>query len=359
MTLIAGRSGWVEVRGELVANLGPGAPPRRPDERHDGLIAPGLVDLQVNGGAGVEVTGGPQALDAIDALLMEHGVTSYLPTIVSGDDQTAARAVADAAERIADPRSPVEGVHLEGPFLDPAHRGAHRLDQLRSPGGALPPAYESSAVRLVTLAPELPEAIELIEALRARGVAVSLGHSGCDAATALRAIAAGARLVTHLFNAMAPLLHRAPALPGVALADPRARIGVIADGFHVDPLVLRIVRRAAGERVILVSDATPAAGAPPGEYTQAGMRVRVDAEHRVTTPDGVLAGSALTLDEAVRRWCAATGASLADALAAASQRPAHAVGLPAALAPGAPADLVLLDRDGGVHRVMRRGRWMR
>src|SRR5947209_5207195 len=321
-TLIAGRSGWVEVRGERVADLGPGPPPRTPDERHDGLIAPGLVDLQVNGGAGVEVTGGPQALDAIDALQLEHGVTSYLPTIVSTDDQTAARAVADAAERIADPRSPVEGVHLEGPFLDPAHRGAHRLDELRSPGGALPAAYESRAVRLVTIAPELPGAIELIDTLRRRGIAVSLGHSGCDAATALRAIDTGARLVTHLFNAMAPLRHRAPALPGVALADPRVRLGVIADGFHVDPLVLRIVRHAAGERVILVTDATPAAGAPAGEYTQAGVRIRVDAEHRVTTLDGVLAGSALTLDEAVRRWSALTGATLADALVAASRRPA-------------------------------------
>ena len=359
MTLIAGRSGWVEVRDERVADLGPGAPPRPPDERHDGLIAPGLVDLQVNGGAGVEVTGGPQALDAIDALQLEHGVTSYLPTIVSTDDETGTRAVADAAERIADPRSPVEGVHLEGPFLDPEHRGAHRLEQLRSPGGALPPAYESPAVRLVTIAPELPGAIELIKSLRGRGIAVSLGHSGCDAATALRAVDAGARLVTHLFNAMAPLRHRAPALPGVALADPRLRIGVIADGFHVDPLVLRIIRHAAGERVILVSDATPAAGAPPGEYMQAGVRVEVGAEHRVTTLDGVLAGSALTLDEAARRWCALTGAPLADALVAASQRPAHAVGLPGGLTIGAPADLVLLDRGGKVHRVMRRGRWVR
>src|SRR3954454_797211 len=158
--LIAGRlvrasraaDGWVEVAGDRVTGAGLGPPPRTPDEVHDGLIVRGLVDLQVNGGAGVEVTGGPQALDAIDALQLAHGVTSYLPTIVSTDDETAVRAVADAAERVADPRSPVEGVHLEGPFLDPEHRGAHRLEALRTPGSAPPAAYESPAVRLVTLA---------------------------------------------------------------------------------------------------------------------------------------------------------------------------------------------------------------
>src|SRR5256885_3130500 len=177
MTLIAATSGWLEVRGDRVADLGHGAPPRVPDERHAGVIVPGLVDLQVNGGAGVEVTGGPQALDAIDALQLAHGVTSYLPTIVSTDDETAARAVADAAERIAAPRSPVEGVHLEGPFLDPEHRGAHRLDQLRSPAGALPPAYQSTPGRPVTPPPPPPGAIEPIEAPPTRCVPGSLGRS--------------------------------------------------------------------------------------------------------------------------------------------------------------------------------------
>jgi N-acetylglucosamine-6-phosphate deacetylase len=348
-TLLAGRDGWVEVRGERIADLGAGAPPRRATERVDGTLARGLVDLQVNGGAGKEVTGGPQALDAIDALQLAHGVTSYLPTIISTDDETAARAVADIARRVADPRSPVEGAHLEGPFISPDHRGAHRPEHLRVPGDGLPPAYASPAVRLVTLAPELPGALDLIAMLRARGIAVSLGHSGCDAATARRALDAGARLVTHLFNAMGPLHHRAPGLAGVALSDRRVRIGLIADGVHVDPAVLTIVRRAAGGRVVLVSDASTA--------SLAGTPLR-EAGGRITTPDGVLAGSSITLDEAARRWVRLAGATPAGAHAAASARPARAVGLPGSPRPGDPADLVVLDDDGRALRVMRRGRWL-
>jgi N-acetylglucosamine-6-phosphate deacetylase len=341
----AGRAapGWVEVSGERVAGAGWGSPPRRPDERHDGLIARGLVDLQVNGGAGDEVTGGPAALDRIDAWLLARGVTSWLPTVVSTDDATAARAATEIAQRAADPASGVEGAHLEGPFLSAAHPGAHRPEHLRDrvQTGALPAAYASSAVRLVTLAPELPGALDLVAQLRRRGVTVALGHSGCDAATATLALDAGARLVTHVFNAMAPLHHRAPGLAGVALTDRRASVSVIADGRHVDPLVLRVVRRAAGRRVVLVSDASAAA--------LAGTPLRADA----TTAQGVLAGTTLTLDEAARRWSALAGATVPEALAAASSRPARLLGLEAF------ADLVLLSDDAAVQRVMRRGRWVR
>lgn len=355
----AGRlaEGWLEVRGERIAAVEEGRPPRGA-ERHDGVIAPGLVDIQVNGGAGVNVTDGLEALDAIDGLQLEHGVTSYLPTVISSAPEVADKAVRELAERVADPASPVAGVHLEGPFLNPEHRGVHPAERLALPADGEPSYYRSPAVRLVTLAPELPGALELVAALRRRGVAVAVGHTGGSAEDAERAAAAGASLVTHVFNGMQDFHHRSPNVPGWALAASRLRVSVIADGLHVDPVALRLVDRLARRRVVLITDASPAAGAPDGRYTMAGVEITAG-DGRVVDVRGVLAGSALTLDEAVRRWSAYTEAPLAEALASASERPARLVGLPAGLRPGAPADVVLLARAGTVERVLRHGVWVR
>jgi N-acetylglucosamine-6-phosphate deacetylase len=350
--------GWLEIEGERIAATGKDAPPRSPDVRHEGVVAPGLFDLQVNGAGGQEVTGGPMSLDAIDAIQLERGVTGYLATVVSRDDATAERCVTELAERVADPWSPMSGIHLEGPFLSPDHAGAHRPEALRSPADGVPGYFSSAAVRLVTIAPELPGAIELIRELHARGVTVALGHSGASTAVARSALDAGARLVTHLFNAMAPLHHRAPGLAGVALADARAYVGVIADGVHVDPLVLEIVRRAAGARVVLVSDATPAAAAPPGRYELGGVAIEGISDGAPRLADGRLAGSSSTLDVAVRNWASMTEATIAEALVAATEAPAAALGVGAGLHPGSPADVVLFDDHGNVGRVMRRGRWL-
>jgi N-acetylglucosamine-6-phosphate deacetylase len=365
--LLAGRlarggeleEGWLEIERERIAAAGSGRPPRPADEHHDGIFAPGLCDLQVNGAGGHEVTDGAAALDAIDAIQLEHGVTSYLATIVStADEATVERSVAELAERAADPSSPMAGVHLEGPFLSGAHAGMHPAEGLRSPADGVPAYFSSEAVRLVTLAPELPGALDLIATLSTRGVAVSLGHSGASAAVAQRAIDAGARIVTHVFNAMAPLHHRAPGLAGVALTDARALVGIIADGVHVDPLVLELARRAAGPRVILISDATPAAAAPPGRYHLAGVEIESTRSGVVQTAGGRLAGTALTLDAALCNWASMTEASLGEAIAAAGETPAAALGLVAGLRPGAAADIVLLDDAGSVRRVMRHGRWL-
>ena len=348
-------AGWVEVEGERIAATGRGAPPRAPDVRAKGLVAPGLCDLQVNGAGGCEAATDPAAVDQV---LLARGVTSYLATVLSAEDSVAAAAVARLAERAADPASPLAGVHLEGPFLSAEHAGMHPPARLRAPAGGVPEYVFSPAVRLVTLAPELPGAIELIGELRRRGVTVALGHSGASADVARRAVDAGARMVTHLFNAMAPLHHRAPGLVGVALADGRVSVCVIADGLHVDPLVLEVVRRAAGERVVLVSDASPAAAASAGRYRLAGVELERGADGAVRTPAGRLAGSALTLDAAVRNWAALTEATPAEALRAGSETPAAAVCLEAGLHPGRRADLVLLDEAGAVRRTMRAGRWV-
>jgi len=318
------------------------------------LLAPGLCDLQVNGAAGHEVTGDDAALDAIEAALTARGVTRFLATVTTVADERAAAAVERLARRARDPRSAVAGIHLEGPFLSPDHAGVHPVDLLRVPADGVPEHYADPAVRLVTLAPELPGALDLIESLHARGVTVSLGHTGADADTIHLAVDRGARMVTHAFNAMAPLHHRAPGPVGAALVDDRLAIGVIADGRHVDARVLELVRRAAGDRVVLVSDASPAAGAPPGAYGFAGGEVTLDADGSVRDAGGRLAGSGALLDDVLATWVAATGASLDEAIAAATVRPAEVVGL----ARSEPDDLVEIRDDGRVVRVMRGGRWL-
>ena len=350
--------GWVEIDGQSIAACGEGAPPREPDERCEGVLGAGLCDLQVNGAGGLEVTGGAAALDAIDAIQLAHGVTCWLPTLISPEPDTAERALALIEERQADPASPVAGAHVEGPFLNPRRRGMHPRARLRSPADGIPGWLESPALRLVTLAPELPGALEMIERLTARGVRVSLGHSEADAATVRAAIDAGATAVTHVFNAMAPLHHRAPGPAGTALVDGRLGVCVIPDGLHVDPAVLELIRRAAGPRVVLVSDSGPAAAAPPGRYEMAGVPVVLDERGAARTTEGELAGSAVTLDVALARWCSHTGATLDEALVAASEAPAALLGLPQPLMPGAPADLVVLSDEGAVRRVMYRGRWV-
>jgi N-acetylglucosamine-6-phosphate deacetylase len=367
MMLIAGRlcsadgrrlPGWVEVSGGRVLATGIGSPPHTPDVVHTGTIAPGLCDLQVNGAGGADALDGGAALDAIDALLARHGVTRWLAALPTAEEDRAAAAVAAVAERAQDPGHGLQGAHLEGPFLAPEHAGVHDRALLRTPREGMPSYYHSPCVRLVTLAPELPGALRLIGELAARSVAVALGHSGADARTAARALDAGARLVTHLFNAMAPLGHRAPGLAGVALADQRALPCVIADGHHVDPIVLRIVHAAAGDRVVLVSDASAPAATTAGAYRLGGVVVRRAADGTVRTVDGALAGSGMLLDDALRTWTAATGAAAGDAIAAASARPAAAIGLDLGLRPGRRADLVLASDDGSPCRVMRGGRWL-
>jgi len=345
--------GWIEIEGPLVTAIGDGAPPEPPGEQVEGLLSAGLVDLQVNGAAGHEVTAGEAALDEIEMALLRRGVTAWLPTVITTDEATAERAVQQLARRAADPRSTVAGVHLEGPFLAPSRAGMHRPELLCLPADGTPAYVRHPAVRLVTLAPELPGAPALIEELVAAGVTVSLGHTDADADAALQAVEMGARMVTHLFNAMAPLGQRAPGLVGLALTDERLALGVVADGVHLDPIVLRLIHAAAAARVVLVSDASPPAAARAPVSTFA--RVALDSSGRAA---GRPAGSLCLLDEDVRTWTSVTGSSLGAAIGAACELPAALAGLPAPLRPGAAADIVEWDPQGRVRRVMRAGRWL-
>jgi N-acetylglucosamine-6-phosphate deacetylase len=322
-------------------------------------VAPGLVDLQVNGAAGRDVTGGPDALDAIDAALLQHGVTSYLAALASPGAELVARVMPELERRAADPDSPLAGVHMEGPYISPEYAGAHPPERIAEVPGEVPDWMRSPAVSVVTIAPELNGAVRLIAELDRLGVTVSLGHSGATASQARAAADAGARMVTHLFNAMAPIHHREVHLAGAALTDDRLVVTVVADGVHVSAPALELVWRAAGERVALVSDATPGAAAPPGRYTMAGIEIERGEDGSVRTLDGGLAGGGVTLDAHVQGWASLTSATLGEAIRAATEVPASLIGRTARLHAGAPADLVLLDaRSAAVVRVMRHGRWV-
>lgn len=310
------------------------------------LVAPGFVDLQCNGGLGIDLASEPDRLWELAAALPRWGVTAWLPTIVTTPEGTVDRALDVLAA------GPPEGwagavplgLHLEGPFLSPAKRGAHPEQLLRLPSaGAVERWSSDGGVALVTLAPELPGSAELIESLTERGVVVSLGHSAATAAQATAAVDLGARWVTHLFNAMGPLHHREPGLAGVALSDERLRVGLIADGTHVHPAVVAMAQRALGERLTLVTDAVGALGMPYGRR-HVGRAEVVVGEDGVRLPDGTLAGSNLSMEEAVQNLVSMSGCSAEEALAAASESPARLLGDDSrgSFAPGARADLVLL-----------------
>jgi N-acetylglucosamine-6-phosphate deacetylase len=280
-------------------------------------------------------------------------VTAWLPTIVSA----AADGAIDEALRVLAAGPPVGwvgaiplGLHLEGPFLAPARRGAHPVSRLRAASGALAAGWSrDGGVAVVTLAPELPGAVELIGELVGRGVVVSLGHSEADEAAASAAVDAGARWVTHLFNAMEPLGHRDPGLVGVALTDDRLHVGLIADGVHVAPRVVGLAQRSLGRRLTLVTDAVGALGMPDGPHRLGGGVVEVSGD-AVRLADGTLAGSNLSMDRAVRNLVAMAGCSLDSALHAASGAPAELLGdgSRGRVVAGGRADLVVLGADDQV-----------
>jgi len=318
-----------------------------------GLLAPGLVDLQVNGCFGVDlVAAGAGEWAAVCRRLPETGVTAFLPTFITAPVERLAAALRRTAallQGLPSDGARVLGVHVEGPFLSPRRRGAHNPDWLRDPTPAAVETLLTAApglLRLHTLAPELPGALDAVRRLAAAGVLVSVGHSNATAAQVKAAADAGARMVTHLFNAQRPLHHREPGVVGQALVDPRLTSGLIADLRHVLGPVCRLAFQAAPGRVVLVTDAVGAAGMPPGRYVLGGQEVTVDPGGLPLRSDGAIAGSGLRLDDAVAN-VVAEGVDVATALGAATRLPAELVGRRdlGRIAVGAVADLVWLADD--------------
>ncbi len=338
--------------------------PRGPSAPGDPFIAPGFVDVHVHGGGGHDAMGGSPDLDGMARYLLRHGVTSFLPTAVSAPLPRLVRFVEDV--RAWMPMAPADGAGplgfgLEGPFLAPSRRGAHDPAALRIPAEVghedLEPFLDG--LRLTTIAPELPGAIELIAWLRERGVATSLGHSAATLDEANAGFAAGARSTTHLFNAMTGVDHHAPGLAVAALGDDSVYVELIADGEHVHPSLWPIITRTKpDDRLMLVSDAMSMAGMGDGHGTIGGLEVEVVGRRVTLLGTKTLAGSVLTLDAAVRNLVA-SGAPLPAAVAAAGRVPLSMLGIAdrGRIAPGQCADLVELDRELRVRRVMRGGTW--
>ena len=320
--------------------------------RGHGIAAPGFVDLQVNGFAGVDFFSADAAAyrRAGDALL-RTGVTAFQPTFITSPEAELTNALQELPQNGAAPH--VLGAHLEGPFIAAERLGTHPLSARRDPDRALlERLLGAGRVRHVTLAPELPGAHDLIELLRARGVVVSCGHSNATAEEAHTAFARGARTVTHLFNAMRPFSASEPGLAGAALASREVSVQVILDGVHLADDTARLVWQAAAGRVALVTDAIAGAGLGDGSYRLASVDVEI-ADGIARRGDSVLAGSTATMIEAVRNLVA-LGASEAAALAAASEVPARIVGRDdiGRLAAGAEADLVVVDDTLELTRVV-------
>ncbi len=325
------------------------------------ILAPGFIDLQLNGAFGDDFTADPATIWRVAEKLPRYGVTSFLPTII-----TSPLEMVHTGQQVVNGGQPEGfrgarplGLHVEGPFLNPQKKGAHnpkclQLPSLEAVAGWAP----ESSVRLVTLAPELPGALEVIEALSARGVLVSEGHSVATYEQAKAGMDAGVRYGTHLFNAMPALGHREPGMPGALLTDERVTVGVIADGVHAHPSVVKLVWQAlGGARLNLVTDAIAALGMPAGSYMLGDFQVSVDATS-VRLEDGTLAGSVLSLDQALRNLIEFTGCTLAEALPTVTTTPARALGLKGErgrIEPGTIADLVLLTPDLRVYSTIVEG----
>ncbi|OLL72144.1 N-acetylglucosamine-6-phosphate deacetylase [Pseudonocardia sp. Ae168_Ps1] len=350
--------GWVELGGGRVTAAGSGPPPREPDRRA-AVVVPGFVDLHCHGGGGAAFGTDTAEAARVAAFHAARGTTTMLASLVTLPRAELLDAVRALRPLVDD--GVVAGVHLEGPWLAASRCGAHDPALLRDPDPAeLEPLLATGAVAVVTVAPELPGGLAAIEQVHRSGVLAAVGHTAAGYDLTRRAIDAGARLGTHLFNAMAPLHHRDPGPVAALLADPRAAVELITDGVHVHPALWEIVDRAAPGRVAAVTDAMAAAGMPDGGYRLGALDVRVDGGV-ARLADGTIAGSTATADALFRRIVAAhpgpLEAALARAVAWTSTIPAHLLGHTGAgrLDAGARADLVLLSDDLVVEGVLRGG----
>ncbi len=325
-------------------------------------VVPGFIDLQVNGRGGIDVmTATPEALCELSAELAREGTTAWLPTAITSPLERIEAAAARISQAIVEPAnaprasSAILGMHLEGPFISQARLGAHPPHNLEPRGAALQRVSALPCLRMITLAPELDGALEAVANLSSRGIAVSLGHTDASLEQAWAAVGAGARMFTHTFNAMAPLHHRHPTAATAAMLPSRAWAAVIADGVHVHPATLRLLYLARGAGGICLTSDRVATGAARGASPLASASLAGGAAR---TPDGRLAGSIISMLDAVRVMIEQAGASVGEAALMAATNPARVLGLGerGKIESGAIADLILLDRGLELKAVFVGGR---
>lgn len=360
----------VVVAGELIAAVEPSGAATddaRVLDAHGLIVAPGMIDTHVHGGAGGNaMSGTPEVLAAISGYLAAGGVTSCVAATATTDAFT----LVGALERLAGRCGPLDGgegvellgIHLEGPFLNPDFRGVHPKEHVRRPTREeLQRLYGATAdaLQIVTLAPELPGGLEAVAFLAARGVQVSVGHSGASYQQTRAALAAGVRRATHLYNGLPSIHHREPGPALALLQDDAAYVELVGDGVHVDPAVLRFTIDHIGvDRVVLVSDGTDVAGQPDGVYRRwEGTEVGLE-QGRAWTTSGSIAGSTVRLNDVVATLVRSCGVRVEDALRMASTTPAAALGFSGrkgSVRPGCDADLVIIDDAGAVAWTIARG----
>ncbi|MCD4523947.1 N-acetylglucosamine-6-phosphate deacetylase [Nocardioides sp. cx-173] len=355
--------GWVLVEGDRIADVGSGVPDRPADvDLPEATLVPGFVDGHAHGGGGASYdTGSREDAAAVTAAHLQHGTTTMMASLVTATPDRLLSSVAELAA--AADEGVVAGIHLEGPWLSPRRAGAHDPALLTDPEPALLDALVEAGrghLRMVTLAPELPGGLDAIRRLTAAGVVSAIGHTEATYDVARAALDAGASVGTHLFNAMRPLHHREPGPIAALLEHPDAYVELIADGVHVHPAALRLAAEAKPHLFVLVTDAMAAAAAADGDYRLGRMTVTVRDGVARLAEGGAIAGSTLTMAAAVQYAVQVAGLPIADVVRAATSTPVALLHLDrvGALRPGYRADLVVLDQDLAVQRVLHCGRWV-
>jgi N-acetylglucosamine-6-phosphate deacetylase len=359
--------GWLHVEGDRIVDLGVGEPPRRLHLDGDvdlgtATVVPGFVDTHVHGGGGAAFDGGdPEAAATAVRAHLAQGTTTMVASLVTDRSDALVASVRRLADLVDD--GLLAGIHLEGPWLSPRHAGAHDPDLLTAPTPAAVDAMLDAArghLRMVTLAPELDGGLDAIRRLTHADVVAAIGHTDATYDVACAALDAGARVGTHLFNAMRALHHREPGPVAALLEHPGAFVELVADGVHVHPAALRLAARAKPAHTVLVTDAMAAAAAADGDYRLGRLTVTVRDGIARLADSGAIAGSTLTMARAVRYAVQVAGLPLEDVVRAATSAPAalHRLEGVGSLAPGLRADLVVLDDDLDVQRVLHRGAWI-
>lgn len=366
--IAAGQSGTAAAEtpdagvGRILA-AGEGPPPRTPDLKVRGILSPGFVDVHCHGGGGHSFAEGPQQARQAAAAHRAQGTTTLLASLVT-DPLPALRESLQSLAPLVE-AGELAGIHLEGPWLSPQHKGAHSEVFLQPPRPEdVADLLSTGTVAMVTLAPELPGGLDAVRQMVSHGAVAAVGHTDATYQQVSQALDAGASAGTHLFNAMRGLHHREPGPAGALLEHGSAFLELIADGVHLHPAMLRLIFAQHPDRAVLISDAMAAAAAEDGDYTLGSLNVRVSGgEARILESDGTvgaIAGSTLTVGAAVRYAVQQAGVPAEQALAAATANPAAMLGLErvGSLSVGDRADLVVLDEELGVERVMQAGVWV-